>query len=361
LRAEKLNLKDFHYDLPQHLIAQHPCAVRDESRLLWLHRSSKDISHHVFNHVVDLLDPSDVLVVNDTKVVAARLLAKRASGGKVKLLLVKPEADRPGFWQAMVSPIKRLQPNEALLVQTANSAREIRIVDIVIAEDGHKRLIVDLGTQQQVFELLSEIGYAPLPPYITRSIDQELEPARQKDLDRYQTVYARCEGAVAAPTAGLHFSEMLLGKLKAKGVTVCTVTLHVGPGTFKPITDSIDSHFIEPELYSIPAKAAETVNRARREGRRIIAVGTTTCRALESATAQGALTEVHNQSTTLYIKPGYQFKLIDGLITNFHLSESSLLLLVAALVGRDPLMKAYETAIENNYRFFSYGDAMLVL
>lgn len=359
MNVEKLDLADFQYDLPQHLIAQDPCAVRDQSKLLCLNKNTKAISHHVFNELVDLLDPSDVLVVNDTKVVPARLIAQRKSGGTVKLLLVKPEANRVGVWQAMVSPIKRLQSKEILTVNLGKKSWEIEIVDIFFAEDGHKRLLVNLGANKQVFELLNSIGYAPLPPYIAR--ERGSDAKRQDDLDRYQTVYAAAAGAVAAPTAGLHFSEQLLAQLRERGVTICTVTLHVGPGTFKPIEDSIDDHYIEPEKYSIPATTAETVNRAKREGRRIIAVGTTSCRALESATANGALSPISNESTTLYIRPGYRFQLIDGLITNFHLSGSSLLLLVAAFVGRDSIMQAYETAIANNYRFFSYGDAMLIL
>ncbi|PWU01519.1 MAG: tRNA preQ1(34) S-adenosylmethionine ribosyltransferase-isomerase QueA [Candidatus Melainabacteria bacterium] len=361
MKAEKLDLRDFQYDLPQNLIAQEPCRQRDASKLLWLNRTSKVITHHVFHDLVDLLQPSDVLVVNDTKVVPARLVATRNSGGKIKLLLIKPEADKPGVWQAMVTPIKRLKTDESLTLQVAGKTRSIRVAGFVLAEDGHKRLLVDLGGQQAVFELLNEIGYAPLPPYITRQIDEGSDSKRQEDLDRYQTVYANTAGAVAAPTAGLHFSQELLAKLRAKGVTICSITLHVGPGTFKPIADSIEDHVIEPEQYSIPITTAETINKAKSEGQRIIAVGTTTCRALESATAEGVLMSVPTASTSLYIRPGYQFKLISGLITNFHLSGSSLLLLVAAFVGRDALMDAYHRAIESKYRFFSYGDAMIIL
>jgi S-adenosylmethionine:tRNA ribosyltransferase-isomerase len=361
LKAEKLDLRDFQYDLPQNLIAQEPSSQRDESKLLWLNRTTQAISHHVFHDLVDLLRPSDVLVVNDTKVVPARLVASRSSGGKIKLLLIKPEADKPGLWQAMVTPIKRLKVDEVLTVHVANKTRYIRVAGFILAEDGHKRLLVDLGGQQEVFELLNDIGYAPLPPYIARSIDEDSEGKRQEDLDRYQTVYANAAGAVAAPTAGLHFSTELLARLKAKGITICPVTLHVGPGTFKPIADSIEDHVIEPEQYSIPISTAETINSAKAQGKRIIAVGTTSCRALESATTGGALSAVQVASTSLYIRPGYQFKLIDGLITNFHLSGSSLLLLVAAFVGRDALMHAYQTAIEDKYRFFSYGDAMLIV
>ena len=191
MKAEKLDLRDFQYDLPQQLIAQEPCSQRDNSKLLWLNRDTKKVSHHIFNQLVDLLQPTDVLVINDTKVVPARLLASRASGGNIRLLLVKPEANRPGLWQAMVTPIKRLKPNELLTVRIANKTHDIRIADIVVAEDGHKRLLVDLGSQQQVFELLTNIGYAPLPPYIGRSIEQNSGPKRQEDLERYQTVYAR--------------------------------------------------------------------------------------------------------------------------------------------------------------------------
>lgn len=361
LNEEKLELSDFQYDLPQNLIAQEPCRQRDASKLLWLNRTTKLVAHHVFHDLVDLLQPSDVLVVNDTKVVPARLVASRNSGGKIKLLLIKPEANKPGIWQAMVTPIKRLKTDEVLTVTVAGKTRTIRVAGFVLAEDGHKRLLVDLGGQQEVFELLSDIGYAPLPPYIARTIDEDSERKRQEDLDRYQTVYANAAGAVAAPTAGLHFSKQLLSDLKKKGVTICSVTLHVGPGTFKPIADSIEEHIIESEQYSIPVSTAEIINKAKAEGRRVIAVGTTTCRALESAASMATLEAVPSASTSLYIRPGYQFKLIDGLITNFHLSGSSLLLLVAAFVGRSALMSTYQNAIENQYRFFSYGDAMLIL
>jgi S-adenosylmethionine:tRNA ribosyltransferase-isomerase len=359
-KAEPLALKDFQYELPERLIAQEPTATRDGSRLLQLDRASNAISHHIFSDLIELLKPSDVLVVNDTRVIPARLVAVRKSGGVIKLLLLKPEANAPGVWQAMVSPIKRLRPNETLSVETPAQTWQIKIVDIITGEDGHKRLLVHLGTAGQVFELLRGIGYAPLPPYIARDFSQIEESGRQHDLERYQTVFAQAPGAVAAPTAGLHFSTDLLNRLTEKGVTLCKVTLHVGPGTFKPISDSIESHYIEPEQFSIPAQTAEIINCAKAEGRRVIAVGTTTCRALESATTDGELRAISDGSTSLYIRPGFEFKIIDGLITNFHLSGSSLLLLVAAFVGRDTLMEAYEVAVANEYRFFSYGDAMFI-
>lgn len=366
--TEYLNLSDFEYDLPAHLIAQEPCALRDQSKLLYLDKLTKAISHRVFSDLVEILDHKDVLVINDTKVIPARLIARKITGGLAKLLLIKHEANSPGVWQAMVSPIKGLKLGDILTVQFGSKTWPIKIVDIVTAEDGNKRLLVHLGSEQAIFELLRDAGQAPLPPYISRRVADSQQSGvnaeqikKGEDLERYQTVFAQAPGAVAAPTAGLHFSEELLARLKAKGITICTVTLHVGPGTFKPIAHSIESHHIEPERYWISRKCAHTINAAKAQGRRIIAVGTTSCRALESAGSTGLVQPVTDDSTSLYVRPGYQFKIIDGLITNFHLSKSSLLLLVSAFVGRDALMNTYQVAIDRQYRFYSYGDAMLIL
>jgi S-adenosylmethionine:tRNA ribosyltransferase-isomerase len=360
---ETLDLADFEYELPQHLIAQAPCPVRHQSKLLQLNRVTKALSHHIFSDLASLLNPSDLLVVNNTKVMPVRFMAKRATGGIIDLLLLKPEAGKEGCWQAMVAPIRRLRIGENLTIQGKSKQFNVKVADIITGEDGHKKLIVCLGSQSEVFELFRDAGRAPLPPYINRAIasTKEICDSGQTDLARYQTIFAAAPGAVAAPTAGLHFSDEVIENLSAKGISVCQLTLHVGPGTFKPINDSIEAHHIEPEEYSIPDETVKLVNSAKSQGRRIIAVGTTTCRALESAATQGILQKRENASTSLYIRPGFSFQIVDGLITNFHLSRSSLLLLVAAFAGHKPLMNAYGSAIENGYRFFSYGDCMLIL
>lgn len=264
----------------------------------------------------------------------------------------------------MVSPIKRLKPGEMLSVATAqNGSRSIEIVAIITGEDGYKRVLIDLGSATDTFELLNEIGNAPLPPYIHRPYADETAqlPTRMFDLQRYQTVYASAPGAVAAPTAGLHFSDELLSQLRDSGIEIAELTLHVGPGTFKPIESNIEDHFVEPEVFFISERTAAAINRAKAEGRRVIAVGTTTLRALETAGAVGQINAVNGERTSLYVKPGHQFNMVNGLITNFHLSRSSLLVLVATFAGREFVLRAYKEAIAERYRFYSYGDAMLVL
>jgi S-adenosylmethionine:tRNA ribosyltransferase-isomerase len=272
--------------------------------------------------------------------------------------LLKPEASDPGIWEAMVTPIKRLKPGEELTVETtASKPYVIKVVDLITGADGFKRVRINLGTRQDVFSLLSSIGLPPLPPYIRRQVGERPD----SDLSRYQTVYATSPGAVAAPTAGLHFSRELLERLSNKGIFVEHLTLHVGPGTFKPIADGLDNHTIEEESFSIPDTVSERINQAKADGRRVIAVGTTSMRALETAAVDGRLRSVSDETTGLYIKPGYRFQIADGLISNFHLSRSSLLVLVSAFAGTANVMRAYAEAIERRYRFFSYGDAMLIL
>ncbi|HEY9867894.1 MAG TPA: tRNA preQ1(34) S-adenosylmethionine ribosyltransferase-isomerase QueA [Candidatus Obscuribacterales bacterium] len=357
--ATPCRLEDFEYDLPEELIAQEPLPVRHESRLMLVERASASITHHRFNELPELLGAGDVLVINDTRVIPARLTARRASGGLVSLLLIKNEAGQAGLWQAMASPIKRLREGEIMTVEPAHpEAAAIEIKEIVSGPDGHKRLVVYLGSQEQVYRLLSRCGYAPLPPYIRRDGDGS---HRLQDLERYQTVFARAPGAVAAPTAGLHFSEEVMERLKERGIQVCNLTLHVGPGTFKPIATSLEEHSVEPEPFSIPEQTCAIVNAALAENRRVIAVGTTSCRALETAGAPGKLDAVSDASTSLYIRPGHDFRIISGLLTNFHLSRSSLLVLVSAFAGHDLIMRAYKEAVESRYRFFSYGDAMIIL
>jgi S-adenosylmethionine:tRNA ribosyltransferase-isomerase len=350
-------IEEYEYDLPAELIADLPLPERDQSRLLVLKKGELSTEHAKFEHLRQWLRKGDVIVVNDTKVIPAKLIAKRKSGGSIRLLLIKPEASRPGVWQAMVSPIKRLRPPEKLSITTSgNQERLITIEEIITAEDGYKRVLVNLGQGKSVFELLNEIGTAPLPPYIHQKGER-----RQFDLDRYQTVFARAPGAVAAPTAGLHFSAKLMADIEAAGIKICRITLHVGPGTFKPIEGSVEEHFVEPEIYFIPDETVNTVNEAKNNGQRIIAVGTTSLRALETAGAAGQLRPVHGEFTSLYVRPGHEFKIVSGLVTNFHLSRSSLLILVATFAGRESIMHAYSEAIKERYRFYSYGDAMLIV
>ncbi|HEY9778293.1 MAG TPA: tRNA preQ1(34) S-adenosylmethionine ribosyltransferase-isomerase QueA [Planktothrix sp.] len=357
--SEQLRIEEFEYDLPPELVAQMPLPVRHESRLLELGRKDGAIAHRRFADIVDVLRPGDLLVVNNTKVIPARVIAHRASGGTIKLLLLKPRGAGATIWEALVTPIKRIKPGEILSVNASSgSVYDLRVVDIVTGADGFKRLIVDLKSQGDVYALLAEIGQAPLPPYIHRDVAQE----KQLDMERYQTVYATAPGAVAAPTAGLHFSPQILEKLQEKGVELEQITLHVGAGTFKPIEYDVQSHTIEPEIYSIGDGAAAAVNNAKRDGRRVIGVGTTTLRALESSALEdGRVQAADNAATTLYVKPGFHFQVLDGMVTNFHLSRSSLLVLVAAFAGRDQIMSAYKEAIARRYRFYSYGDAMLIL
>jgi S-adenosylmethionine:tRNA ribosyltransferase-isomerase len=354
-------IADYEYDLPHELIADKPLPERDQSRLLVIKRTDQSISHSRFDKLSEFLKTGDVIVVNDTKVIPAKLVARRSSGGFVRILLIKHEANQPGIWQAMVSPIKRLKPDEILYVSTASGEeRPITIKAIITAEDGFKRVLVDLGAGASVFELLNQIGQAPLPPYIMRNQNNSAID-RADDLKRYQTVFANAPGAVAAPTAGLHFSDHLMQELTDRGITIVKLTLHVGPGTFKPIENSVDEHFIEAENYSISAETADIINQAKKEGRRIIAVGTTSLRALESAAHDGQLQAVSDENTSLYIRPGHHFSIVDGLITNFHLSRSSLLILVSTFAGHDLIMRAYTEAIKEKYRFYSYGDSSLII
>ena len=317
---------------------------------------------------MDILQPGDMLVVNNTRVIPARLLARRPTGGTVELLLLKPETGRPGLWQALANPLRKLKPGDRLPVQVqpqGGAAAEIVVEEIIVAPDGQKRALVNLGSQTTTYELLAAIGNAPLPPYIDRreheaKLDQAAS-TRARDLERYQTIFAQSPGAVAAPTAGLHFSPDVVSRLADKGVALEQITLHVGPGTFKPITSTLAEHSIEAEEFSVSGETARNINAAKEAGRRVIAVGTTTCRALETAGATGSVQAVENGASTLYIQPGFTFRILDGLITNFHLSRSSLLVLVSAFGGYDLVKQAYREAVSQQYRFFSYGDAMLIL
>ncbi|MBS1954800.1 MAG: S-adenosylmethionine:tRNA ribosyltransferase-isomerase [Cyanobacteria bacterium SZAS-4] len=379
-------VEDFEYDLPFELIAQEPLLERSQSRLLHIEKATNQLHHCRFENLVEMLQTGDVLILNNTKVIPARLIAKRPSGGTIKLLLLRQVGSSPRVWEALVTPIKRLKPGERLTVPSASGQNfEISVVGIEIGFDGFKRLIVDLGEPEHMWQLLNQAGYAPLPPYIVRDyersfaggsnqendseedFDSGLESdstkniSRLSDLNRYQTVFAKEPGAVAAPTAGLHFTDKLLEALRAKGVEIHYLTLHVGAGTFKPIASALDEHKIEPEHFTISNETADAINSAKAEKRKVIAVGTTSLRALETAGETGRVIPVDDGVTHLYVKPGYDFKVADGLITNFHLSKSSLLVLVSAFAGRDRIMHAYEEAIKLRYRFYSYGDACLIL
>jgi S-adenosylmethionine:tRNA ribosyltransferase-isomerase len=355
-------IQDFQYDLPESQIAQKPLDKKDESRLFVLDRATGTFRHQHFYDLPDLLRQGDLLVVNDTRVLPSRLITRRHSGGMVKILLLKPHiAGNNSLWEAMVTPIKRLKPGESLDVVVDDSDEvlaTIKVYDIILGPDGFKRLLVDLGEPEHVYQLLQRSGFAPLPPYIHRDYNQGVE--READIYQYQTVYATNPGAVAAPTAGLHFTDEVLERLEEKGIEVVRLTLHVGAGTFKPIEDSLESHTIEEETYTISPETAAKINAAKQSGRRVIAVGTTSLRTLETAGATGVLQAADNASTSLYIRPGHEFKMADAMITNFHLSRSSLLVLVAAFAGRDLIMSAYQHAVQEGYRFYSYGDSMLI-
>jgi S-adenosylmethionine:tRNA ribosyltransferase-isomerase len=342
--SEHLRLSDFDFDLPEELIAQAPVEDRDRSRLLILDRRTGAAVHRVFLDLGDYLVPGDLLVLNDTKVFPCRLQARKAGGGKAELFLLEEKG--VNLWQTLVrggvEAGKMVSVTPDIEAEVLSEARDgIRLVRF--------RGVTDIR------ERLGDLGRTPLPPYIRR------EPVAE-DRDRYQTVYASREGAVAAPTAGLHFTGELLQRIRDRGINTAMVTLHVGPGTFQPVrTEDIAGHRMHAERYEVPAGTAELVNRARSEGRRIIAVGTTSVRALETAARTDG--EVHGGtgSSELFITPGYRFNVVNGMVTNFHLPKSTLLMLVAAFAGRENVLSAYREAVRQCYRFFSYGDAMLIL
>jgi S-adenosylmethionine:tRNA ribosyltransferase-isomerase len=350
-----MKVSDFDFDLPAGLVAQEP-APRGASRLLVLDRATGVRTHGSIADLPELLQPGDALVVNDTRVFPARLLGRRVpSGGAVECLLVGPlEGDR---WDALMHPGQKLR--EGSRVTFGAPPHELHAE--VLQRRFYGRRTIRLWTEDGagIDDRVDELGHVPLPPYIKRA-------DRPDDRDRYQTVYARARGSVAAPTAGLHFTDDLLDRLAARGIERIAITLHVGYGTFKPVrTDEVESHVVDPETYEIPSGAAAAINRALDDRRRIVAVGTTTTRALESASAQTGPAGAHVQPghglAGLFIYPGYDFKVVGALLTNFHLPRSSLLMLVAAFAGRELILETYREAIEQRYRFYSYGDAMLIL
>ncbi len=340
-----MKVSEFNYDLPKELIAQVPIKNRDTSRLMVLDRKTQTIEHKIFKDILDYLEPGDCLVRNNTKVIPARLYGKKQeTGANVEFLLLKRvEGD---IWEVMVKPGKKLMPGTK--VTFGDGLLQAEILEKL--EGGNRKVKFEY---QGIFnEILNEIGLMPLPPYIHEKL---------KEKDRYQTVYAKYEGSAAAPTAGLHFTEQLLEKIKEKGVEIANVTLHVGIGTFRPVkVENVEEHDMHSEHFYIKKEDAEKINKAKREGHRVIAVGTTSCRVLESIADENGMVQETEGDTSIFIYPGYQFKCLDCLITNFHLPESTLIMLVSALAGKDFIMKAYQEAVKEKYRFFSFGDAMFI-
>ena len=337
---------DFAFDLPKELIAQDPLEDRSSSRLLVLDRRSGAVSHHVFREIGDFLRPGDCLVLNNTKVIPARLLGEReGTGAHVEVLLLK-RRDKD-VWETLVKPGKKCRPGTKL--ECGGGVLKAEVVETV--EEGNR--LVRFEYEGIFEEVLDRLGEMPLPPYITHKLS---------DRNRYQTVYAKYEGSAAAPTAGLHFTEELLGQIRARGVQTAFVTLHVGLGTFRPVKeDDILEHHMHSEAYQISQQAADLINRTKASGGRVICVGTTSCRTVESAADEGGMVRPGSADTEIFIYPGYEFKVLDGLITNFHLPESTLVMLVSALAGREQVLGAYAEAVRERYRFFSFGDAMLVV
>ena len=366
-----LHTKDFDFELPEELIAQRPAAERDQSRLMVLPRHAGAIEHTSFARLGDHLHSGDLLVLNDTRVFPARLIGHRVpSGGAVECLLLGKASERPDpesrvpdpesriptreEWQALMHPGQKLKPGARVVFESGN----VRLHGEVLARHFHGRRTIRLWTDEgtPVARAVEQIGHIPLPPYISR-------PDDTFDRERYQTVYAREAGSVAAPTAGLHFTSDLLDDLRARGIEITAITLHVGYGTFKPVrVEDVDEHGVDPEQYSVSEPTADALTKALRDERRIIAVGTTTTRALESLTIDpSGVVLPSDGSTSLFIHPGHRFRIVQGLVTNFHLPRSSLLMLVASLTGRERILAAYREAVEHRYRFYSYGDAMLIV
>ena len=336
---------DFWYDLPDELIAQTPLQQRDSSRLLSLDRNSGEIRHRHFYDIIEDLRPGDCLVMNDSRVLPARLLGHRPTGGAVEILLLRDLGTKQ--WECLCKPGRKMQVGSRVIFGNGELAAEV----IEVKEDGNR--IVRFEYDGIFLEVLERLGKMPLPPYIKEELS---------DQERYQTVYSRAVGSAAAPTAGLHFTQELLEKIRQKGVQTAFVTLHVGLGTFRPVkADEISDHHMHSELCMINQETADILNATRRSGGRIICVGTTSCRTLESLVKEDGSFEASSKWTEIFIYPGYHFKAMDGLITNFHLPESTLVMLVSAFAGREHVLHAYEEAVKQRYRFFSFGDAMSIL
>ena len=340
-----LKKEDFYFDLPEELIAQDPLEDRSSSRLLVLDKETGETSHHVFREIVDYLEPGDCLVINDTKVIPARLIGeKEGTGAKVEVLLLKRKEN--DVWETLVKPGRKMKPGAKLVF--GNGLLHAEVKEVV--EEGNR--LIQFQYEGIFEEILDQLGQMPLPPYITHQLE---------DKNRYQTVYAKHTGSAAAPTAGLHFTSELLEQIKAKGVEIAHVTLHVGLGTFRPVkVENILEHHMHSEFYRIEQSEADKINHAKESGHRVICVGTTSCRTVESAADENEKLKECSGWTEIFIYPGYKFKVLDCLITNFHLPESTLIMLVSALAGREHVLAAYEEAIKERYRFFSFGDAMFI-
>ena len=370
-------LSEYDYNLPEELIAQVPADKRDNSRMLVLDRKNHTIEHKHFYDIVDLIDKDTLLVMNNTKVLPARLIGQKDTGAKIEVFLLKSTDPSPefvnslcsstnstlshkgrgirnSFWEVLIKPSKRVKPDTVIKISDELSARAVKRL-----EENGEWLVELIFEGENLMEILHRNGNIPLPPYIERKIPNE--ELKKLDFERYQTVYAKDEGSVAAPTAGLHFTEEILQKLQEKGVELCYITLNVGLGTFRPVQcENILEHKMHSETFEVSEKAAEQITRAKSKGKKIVAVGTTTVRTLETVYKKFGCIKACHDSSELFIYPPYEFKVIDNLITNFHLPKSTLLMLVSALAGKDFIFEAYKEAIENKYRFFSYGDCMYI-
>ena len=345
-----MKLSEFDYELPEELIAQFPAQKRDFSKLLVLSKQTGQLEHKHFYDVVDYFDENDVLVLNNTRVIPARLYAQKSTGANIEIFLLKEV--KAQHWEVLLRPAKRVKPDDVLKISDELSAQLIEKY-----EDG--KALIKLLYEGNIFEILDRVGKIPLPPYIERKMsDDELA---KLDYERYQTVYAKNKGSVAAPTAGLHFTEEIIEKLKSKGVQICYVTLNVGLGTFKPVnTENIEDHKMDNEVFEITQEAANIISNGMKNGKRIVAVGTTSTRTLETTFQKYGEIKAVKDSSEMFIYPGYEFKVVDALITNFHLPKSTLIMLVSALAGKDTIFNAYKEAIAQKYRFYSYGDCMLI-
>ena len=350
MNADSYKTSNYDYDLPKHLIAQYPTSKRDESRLLVLHKESAKIEHRKFYEIIEYLNSGDVLVLNDTKVSPARISGTRTTGGKVEGLIIREiEENR---WEVLLQSNHRLKENELLTFDNSIEGK-------ILYRNDAGGWIIRVEDKEKFTKMLEDSGRMPLPPYIKRNSDNKSQEIR--DDERYQTIYAKKVGAIAAPTAGLHFTTDLLQEISRKGIKIVNITLHVGLGTFKPIhKEDLRQHIIHKEFYNIPEEAVNTINNAKSLGKKIFATGTSTCRVLETI-AKNYTAEKSSGWTDLFIYPPYRFKLTDSLITNFHLQRSTLILLVSAFAGRENIASSYEEAINLNYRFYSYGDCMLIL
>ncbi|MBP7211547.1 tRNA preQ1(34) S-adenosylmethionine ribosyltransferase-isomerase QueA [bacterium] len=353
-------LSEFDYELPEELIAQRPADERTHSRMMVLNRENKTIENKHFFDIIDYLTPNDVLVLNDTKVIPARLYGhkvneeirdeKSAEGAKIEVFLLKDKGD--GVWEALLKPSKRIKPNQVIRISD-----DLQVVATEFVDDG--KWLIKMNYDGNIYDILSKIGNVPLPPYIERKMTND--ELKKLDYDRYQTVYAHHEGSVAAPTAGLHFSEDIMNKLRAKGVQICYVNLSVGLGTFRPVKcDDVTSHKMDSETFEISEETAKIIDEAKANGKNIVAVGTTSVRTLETAFAQFGKIQACKSESRLFIYPPYKFNVVDKLITNFHLPKSTLIMLVSAFAGKDYIFNAYSEAVKEKYRFYSYGDCMFI-